>query len=287
MTNPYQPGSTRTNPLAIVSLISAFVLSLVAVITGHIALHQIKRTGEGGRGLAIAGVTIGYAGLVAGTIAIVIFITASVTALTEEVQRNDNGLMTPSAVEAQELPPPSFPEGRDWTGTITINGQDVGVTLDGAAAPQAVASFLALGDAGFFDGTSCHRLVTAGHLRAAVRRPRPAPVRGGPGYSYGPIENAPADDVYPAGTLAMARIGGDGESMGSQFFIVYDESMIPSDAAGGYTVLGTVTSGLDVVTGIADDGHEERRQRRSPGRPRRDRRGQLRVGALRPASAAA
>jgi peptidyl-prolyl cis-trans isomerase B (cyclophilin B) len=33
--------------------------------------------------------------------------------------------------------------------------------------------------------------------------------------------------------------------MGSQFFIVYDDSTIPSDAAGGYTVLGQVTSGLD------------------------------------------
>ena len=52
----------------------------------------------------------------------------------------------------------------------------------------------------------------------------------------------------------MARIGGDGESMGSQFFIVYDDSTIPSDAAGGYTVLGTITGGLDVVTGIADEG---------------------------------
>jgi peptidyl-prolyl cis-trans isomerase B (cyclophilin B) len=33
--------------------------------------------------------------------------------------------------------------------------------------------------------------------------------------------------------------------MGSQFFVVYDDTTIPSDAAGGYTVLGTVTSGLD------------------------------------------
>jgi peptidyl-prolyl cis-trans isomerase B (cyclophilin B) len=39
--------------------------------------------------------------------------------------------------------------------------------------------------------------------------------------------------------------------MGSQFFIVYDQSTIPSDAAGGYTVFGTITSGLnqlDIVT---------------------------------------
>jgi peptidyl-prolyl cis-trans isomerase B (cyclophilin B) len=239
MTAPYSPDNRRTNPLAIVSLVSAFVVSLVAVIAGHIALHQITRSGDKGRGLAIAGVVLGYAGLIAGTIALVLLITSLVQA--------------PSSRGADEVPSPSLAENRDWQGTIEINGQDVGVTLDGAAAPQAVASFLTLGDEGYFDGTSCHRLVTEGIYVLQCGDPT-GTGSGGPGYSYGPIENAPTDDVYPAGTLAMARIGGDGESMGSQFFIVYDESMIPSDAAGGYTVLGTVTSGLDVVTGIADAG---------------------------------
>ena len=57
------PPAPRTNPLAIVSFVSAFVMSIVAVITGHIALSQIKRTGEGGRGFALAGLIIGYAGI--------------------------------------------------------------------------------------------------------------------------------------------------------------------------------------------------------------------------------
>jgi peptidyl-prolyl cis-trans isomerase B (cyclophilin B) len=52
----------------------------------------------------------------------------------------------------------------------------------------------------------------------------------------------------------MARQGGDGESMGSQFFLVYEDSTIPSDTAGGYTVFGRITSGLDVVQAIADAG---------------------------------
>jgi peptidyl-prolyl cis-trans isomerase B (cyclophilin B) len=77
---------------------------------------------------------------------------------------------------------------------------------------------------------------------------------GGPGYTFGPIENAPADDVYPAGTIAMARVGNDPQSMGSQFFIVYADTTIPADQAGGYTVFGRVTSGLDVVTAVADAG---------------------------------
>jgi peptidyl-prolyl cis-trans isomerase B (cyclophilin B) len=42
--------------------------------------------------------------------------------------------------------------------------------------------------------------------------------------------------------------------MGSQFFIVYQESQIPSDFVGGYTVFGKLTSGLEVVTAIAELG---------------------------------
>jgi peptidyl-prolyl cis-trans isomerase B (cyclophilin B) len=42
--------------------------------------------------------------------------------------------------------------------------------------------------------------------------------------------------------------------MGSQFFIVYKDSPIPSDSAGGYTVLGRITSGLETISNIAADG---------------------------------
>jgi hypothetical protein len=49
-----------TNTLAILALVLAFVVAPGGIICGHIALSQIKRTGEGGRGLALAGLIIGY-----------------------------------------------------------------------------------------------------------------------------------------------------------------------------------------------------------------------------------
>ena len=49
-----------TNTLAILALVLGFVVSIGGIICGHIALGQIKRTGEGGRGLALAGLIIGY-----------------------------------------------------------------------------------------------------------------------------------------------------------------------------------------------------------------------------------
>ncbi|MFE6965825.1 DUF4190 domain-containing protein [Agromyces sp. NPDC057679] len=70
------PAPTKTNVLAIVSLVSAFFVSLVAIITGHIALSQIKKTGEQGRGLAIAGLIIGYVGLVATIVVVILWIAA-------------------------------------------------------------------------------------------------------------------------------------------------------------------------------------------------------------------
>ena len=54
---PVQPG---TNVLAIISLvISILGFNVIAIILGAIGLSQIKRTGEKGRGLALAGIWIG------------------------------------------------------------------------------------------------------------------------------------------------------------------------------------------------------------------------------------
>jgi peptidyl-prolyl cis-trans isomerase B (cyclophilin B) len=175
--------------------------------------------------------------------------TTLVVGLTQQRPEPEPEQTTP----ALELPDPSFSENRTWTSTLRTSAGAVGLELDGAAAPQAVASFVYLAQQGYFDGTTCHRLTTEGIYVLQCGDPT-ASGSGGPGYAFGPVENAPAGDVYPAGTVAMARQQDDGESMGSQFFLVYQDSTIPSDAAGGYTVLGNITSGLDVVQAVADAG---------------------------------
>lgn len=52
-----------TNILAILGFVGVFIWSLVGIVLGHIALSQIKKTGESGHGLALAAVIIGYARL--------------------------------------------------------------------------------------------------------------------------------------------------------------------------------------------------------------------------------
>jgi peptidyl-prolyl cis-trans isomerase B (cyclophilin B) len=176
--------------------------------------------------------------------------------------QNNEALPTETEAAAPEnsdqVPSPDLAEGRTWVGSMNLNDAQIGFELDGALAPQAVANFVSLANSGFYEGISCHRLTTKEYGIEVLQCGDPnGDGSGGPGYNWGPIENAPADDIYKEGVLAMARQGSNGSSMGSQFFIVYADSQIPSDSAGGYTVFGKVTSGLDAVKAIAEKGTED------------------------------
>lgn len=189
-------------------------------------------------------------------VAVLALVVVAALATTAQVVYFTSGPGAPEPV-ASASPEPSEPvatapdaalsEFRTWTGTMTLNETvALDYELDGLAAPQAVASFVTLVQSGFYDGLTCHRLTTEGIFVLQCGDPN-GDGSGGPDYRFGPIENPPLDDVYATGVIAMARQSGDGSSMGSQFFIVYDESTIPSDAAGGYTILGRVTQGLDTL----------------------------------------
>jgi len=159
-------------------------------------------------------------------------------------------------VETSELVPDiALAESRVWTGSMNVGEATLELELDGVNAPQAVANFVSLSQSGFYEGVSCHRLVTDGIYVLQCGDPD-GTGGGGPGYNFGPIENAPDDDSYVTGSLAMARVGGNGSSMGSQFFIVYQDSRIPSDDVGGYTIFGKITSGLDGLEPVISAGVE-------------------------------
>jgi len=52
--------SRGMNGLAVVSLVSVFAFPPLAVILGHMARHQIRRSGESGAGIALGALIIGY-----------------------------------------------------------------------------------------------------------------------------------------------------------------------------------------------------------------------------------
>ena len=186
---------------------------------------------------------------------------------------------SPAASNSADIPSPDTAAGKTFTGELALNSGVVGVELNGTAAPQAAAVLKSLADAGYYNGANCHRLTTSEtfgllqcgaksedgaddpHYRWGPRQNKPAdhnypagPHAGAPNYRWGPLENTPADNKYPAGTIAVARTGNNAYGNGHQFFIVYKDTTIPADTAGGYTVVGKVTSGLDVVSKIAAAG---------------------------------
>lgn len=69
------PMAPKTNTMAIVGLILAFVFNIAGLIISIIARNQIKQTGEGGAGLALAGIIISAVSIVL-SIAYFIFVFA-------------------------------------------------------------------------------------------------------------------------------------------------------------------------------------------------------------------
>lgn len=154
------------------------------------------------------------------------------------------------------VPSTSLAANRDWTGTLTLNNTvKLGVTLNGAKAPQAVSVVLQGVNSGYYTGKSCHRLVNQDSFGVLQCGSKDGTGASDASFSYGPVENAPSNGIYPAGTIAMARAS-SAYSNGYQFFICYKQTTLPD--ATGYSVVGTVTSGLDtLVSQIVDKGIQQ------------------------------
>src|SRR5690606_32264167 len=141
---------------------------------------------------------------------------------------------------------------------LTLNDVALDIELDGAAAPQAVAAFLQQVNDGYFTGKTCHRMTT-GSMKVLQCGSLDGTGAGDPDFRFGPLENTPTASMYMTSVLALARASGDDYSPGHQFFSVYEASLLPRDLAGGYTVFGRVTDGLDelateiVSGGVVDD----------------------------------
>ena len=123
---------------------------------------------------------------------------------------------------------------------METNCGDFTITLDQKASPKTAASFVALGEDGFYDDTTFHRIVPGFVIQGGDPGATGA---GGPGYST--IDPPAADTKYTEGSVAMAKGAAEpAGTAGSQFFVMTaDAPTLPAD----YAVIGEVTEGLDVV----------------------------------------
>ena len=173
---------------------------------------------------------------------------ASDTGATDVPSASEDGCATVDQPEAkpdggQKAPTDSLDPGATYKLVVETSCGDFTITLDPAKAPKTSASLVSLAEAGFYDGTTFHRVVPGFVIQGGDPT---ATGTGGPGYTT--VDPPPADTRYTTGTVAMAKGQADpAGSSGSQFFVVTaPDAGLPPD----YAVVGTVTEGMETVSAI-------------------------------------
>ena len=191
--------------------------------------------------------------------------TATATAVAEPAHHCSYTAATPVARKVS-FPPATPGYTASYQATINTNLGKITFNLLNSKATCTVNSFVHLAEAGYFNNTQCHRLVTSGIYVLQCGDPYATATTklncsttskigtGTPGYEFASENLTKA--TYPAGTVAMANES-SATTNGSQFFIVYKDSTSELNASAGpsYTPFATVSSGLDIVQNVAKDGY--------------------------------
>ena len=191
--------------------------------------------------------------------------TPTATAVAEPAHHCSYTSATPAAKKVGL--PPAAPDYTDsYQATINTNQGKITFNLLNNKATCTVNSFVHLAQAGYFNNTQCHRVVTSGiyvlqcgdpYATASAKLNCSTTSKigtGTPGYDFA-SENLKGAK-YPAGTVAMANEG-SANTNGSQFFIVYKDSTSGLNGTSGpaYTPFATVSSGLGIVQNVAKGGY--------------------------------
>ena len=191
--------------------------------------------------------------------------TATATTVAEPAHHCSYTAATPVARKVS-FPPTTPDYTASYQATINTNLGKITFNLLNSKATCTVNSFVHLAEAGYFNNTQCHRLVTSGIYVLQCGDPYATATTklncsttskigtGTPGYEFASENLTKA--TYPAGTVAMANES-SATTNGSQFFIVYKDSTSELNASAGpsYTPFATVSSGLDIVQNVAKDGY--------------------------------
>ena len=154
---------------------------------------------------------------------------------------------------AQKPAPPTgaLDTSKTYTARFKTQRGDIVAELYADRAPLTVENFINLARAGFYDGTTFHRVI--GGFMAQGGDPTGTGT-GGPGYQFG-------DEFHPTlkhdspGILSMANAGAG--TNGSQFFITHGPTPHLDNR---HSVFGKVTEGMDVVMSLRERDPQRDRQ---------------------------
>lgn len=147
----------------------------------------------------------------------------------------------PKIMQWPNPPAMTIDQTKMYNATIKTTSGDFVAQLFPKESPLAVNNFVFLARQGFYDGVKFHRIVKGFVIQGGDQTGTGS---GGPGYRFAD-EKVTRD--YVSGTLAMANSGPN--TNGSQFFVCL--ANLPS-LPKNYTIIGIVTSGLNVVTSIGN-----------------------------------
>ena len=134
---------------------------------------------------------------------------------------------------------------------VTFEMQDGGkivAELYPDIAPQSVRNFIALANAGYYDGLIFHRVIPGFMIQGGCPD---GSGMGGPGWHIKGefLQNGVANPIkHTRGVISMAR-SMDPNSAGSQFFIMHQDA---PHLDGSYAAFGHVVNGIEVVDEIAN-----------------------------------
>ncbi len=161
---------------------------------------------------------------------------------------NPNG-SSPRYTHFTAAPPICIAPTKTYTATVTTDVGTFAIALNAKEAPKAVNNFVFLAGYHFYDGTSFFRVIP-GFVNQGGDPTNSG--TGGPGYQF--ADELPASaSQYVAGSVAMANSGPN--TNGSQFFVVVGNGGAQLGAK--YSLFGQVTTGMDVVTKINQDGNAD------------------------------
>ena len=146
---------------------------------------------------------------------------------------------------ADQLAPPSgaLDTSKTYTARFKTQRGEIVVELYADRAPLTVENFVNLARAGFYDGTTFHRVI--GGFMAQGGDPTGTGT-GGPGYQFGDEFHSTLRHDSP-GILSMANAGAG--TNGSQFFITHGPTPHLDNR---HSVFGKVVEGMDVVMSLRE-----------------------------------
>lgn len=157
-TNAAPTGSAKTNTLAIVAIICSIIIAPIGLILGIIALTQIKKSKEGGHGLAIASIVISVVIMLSQLLVLVLFwgaifsinkaandagVSVNTNTGTVTVNKDGNSAQIGESVKLPDGFPSAMPiySGAKLSAASKTNGSDYAITASTTDSVDKVVSY--------------------------------------------------------------------------------------------------------------------------------------------------